>query len=93
MSSWAWKRAAARVSKPVTYLCVQRSYGEREVLGWIPRESAIECGLEITDAYPEECPVIIHINVSERLHRHPLWVTPERWKAAKDARSSPEPAA
>ncbi len=85
MPSRAWKRAAAKITPPVNYLCIQKSYGDREIRGWIPIQAARQCGLVIATDRPRDLTVCIDKEVSERMHRHPLWVTPERWDATQGA--------
>lgn len=83
MPSRAWKRAAAKITLPVEYLCIQKGYGDREIRGWIPIQAARECGLGIANDRPRDLVVWIDFDVKERMHRHPLWVTPERWDAVR----------
>jgi len=78
------EQAIARVKKPVEYLCIRASHGKQEVHGWIPRESAEECGVRIPEDWPS--PVWIDSETSHALRAHPLWVDDNVFQ-----RSAPHP--
>ncbi len=75
-----WGRAASRVRRPVEYLRIERSHPPGEVHGWIPRESAEECGLVVPEWFPQpDRGVWIDLDVGKRLRQHPLWLDDEKF--------------
>lgn len=93
LSNWRRKRqreqAIARVPTPVEYLIVQDALPlnndpppEFAIKGYIPRQSAEECGF-VDHGDKHEW---FDKDVSERMRAHPLWVSPEEWDAATPTR-------